>query len=172
MPSSGTDIEDIPDLAPDLDNNDDDDEPHVGEEVLKDDDCVFMATIPCKVKFIQAMSNVLQQLAEASHKNSEPKLFHKSVPTHFHDFEDLFTKSSFDRLPDRKVWDYAINLVPDAKASSCKVYPLAPNEQSKMDEFIHKNLWSGQIHPSKLPMASPVFFIKKKDGSLCLVQDY
>ncbi|KNZ73236.1 hypothetical protein J132_00423, partial [Termitomyces sp. J132] len=26
--------------------------------------------------------------------------------------------------------------------------------------------------PSKSPMASPVFFIKKKDGSLCLVQDY
>ncbi|KNZ79156.1 hypothetical protein J132_00215, partial [Termitomyces sp. J132] len=26
--------------------------------------------------------------------------------------------------------------------------------------------------PSKSPMASPVFFIKKKDGSLHLVQDY
>src|SRR5882724_501306 len=28
------------------------------------------------------------------------------------------------------------------------------------------------ICPSKSPMASPVFFIKKKDSSLCLVQDY
>src|SRR5258708_1372733 len=27
-------------------------------------------------------------------------------------------------------------------------------------------------HPSKSPMGAPVFFIKKKDGSLCLVQDY
>jgi hypothetical protein len=81
-------------------------------------------------------------------------------------------KSSFNRLPDRKIWDHAIELVPDAKASSCKVYPLAPNKQSEMDKFIHKNLRSGQIHPSKLPMASSVFFIKKKDGSLWLVQDY
>jgi hypothetical protein len=89
------------------------------------------------------MSNISQQLAEAFHKNSEPKSFHESVPTHFHDFEDLFMKSSFNRLPDRKIWDHAIKLVPDAKASSCKVYPLAPNEQSKMDEFIHENLQSG-----------------------------
>ena len=31
---------------------------------------------------------------------------------------------------------------------------------------------SGRIQPSKSPMASPVFFVKKKDGSLRLVQDY
>ena len=31
---------------------------------------------------------------------------------------------------------------------------------------------TGQIQPSKSPMASPVLFIKKKDGSLRLVQDY
>jgi hypothetical protein len=166
------DMEDIPDLTPNSDNDDDNDEPHVWEEVLKDDDCVFVATIPCKAEFIQAMLKVSQQLAEAFHKNSKPKLFHESVPIQFHNFEDLFTKLSFNCLSDRKVWDHAIELVPDAKASSCKVYPLAPNKQSEMDEFIHENLQSGQIHPLKSPMASPVFFIKKKDGSLHLVQDY
>jgi hypothetical protein len=41
-----------------------------------------------------------------------------------------------------------------------------------MDEFIQENLATGHIRPSKLPMASPIFFIKKKDGSLRLVQDY
>jgi hypothetical protein len=41
-----------------------------------------------------------------------------------------------------------------------------------MDAFIHENLISGRIHPSKSPMASLVFFIKKKDGTFCLVQDY
>ena len=51
-------------------------------------------------------------------------------------------------------------------------YPLSPNEQSELDEFLQENLKSGCIRPSKSPMASPVFFIKKKDGSLQLVQDY
>lgn len=47
-----------------------------------------------------------------------------------------------------------------------------PIEQKELDDFLEENLSSGWIRPSKSPMASPVFFIKKKDGGLCLVQDY
>ena len=65
-----------------------------------------------------------------------------------------------------------IELIPDAKPVNCKVYPITPNKQVELDQFLHENLASGHIHPSKLPMASPVFFIKKKDGTLHLVQDY
>jgi hypothetical protein len=42
----------------------------------------------------------------------------------------------------------------------------------ELDHFLTENLETGRIRPSKFPMASPVFFIKKKDGSLQLVQDY
>ena len=35
-----------------------------------------------------------------------------------------------------------------------------------------ENLEKRCIVPSKLPMASPVFFIKKTDGKLHLIQDY
>ena len=65
-----------------------------------------------------------------------------------------------------------IELVPGAKPASCKVYPIALKEQAEMDEFIQENLSTGRIRPSKSPMASPIFFIKKMDGSLRLVQDY
>jgi hypothetical protein len=60
----------------------------------------------------------------------------------------------------------------DAIPKSCKVYPLVASEQKKLDVFLKKNLESSQIHPSKSPMASLVFFIKKKDEMLHLVQDY
>ena len=53
-----------------------------------------------------------------------------------------------------------------------KVYPLSPVEQKELDSFLEENLYTGQICPSKSPMAALVFFIKKKDGSLQLVQDY
>ncbi|KDR65950.1 hypothetical protein GALMADRAFT_24820, partial [Galerina marginata CBS 339.88] len=46
------------------------------------------------------------------------------------------------------------------------------SEQKELDTFIKENLDLGRIHPSASPMASPVFFIKKKDGFLHLVQDY
>ena len=45
-------------------------------------------------------------------------------------------------------------------------------EQKELDQFLKENLETGQIRLSKSPMASPVFFIKKKDGTLWLVQDY
>jgi len=53
-----------------------------------------------------------------------------------------------------------------------KVYPIPINEQKELDCFLDNNLQKGYIIPSKSPIASPVFFIKKKDRQLCLVQDY
>src|SRR5882724_9414046 len=77
----------------------------------------------------------------------------------------------FDELPNQKQWDHTIELVPNACNFSTKVYPLAPVEQKQLDKFLNENLKSQSICPSKSPMASLVFFIKKKDGSLHLVQD-
>ena len=45
-------------------------------------------------------------------------------------------------------------------------------ERMALDEFLDENLRTGRIRPSKSPMASPFFFVKKKDGSLRPVQDY
>ncbi|KNZ80004.1 hypothetical protein J132_08234 [Termitomyces sp. J132] len=71
-----------------------------------------------------------------------------------------------------KKWDHAIELLPDSMPSSYKVYLLAPREQDKLNTFLQEILNSSCICPSKSPMASLVFFIKKKDGSLQLVQNY
>ncbi len=71
------------------------------------------------------------------------------------------------------MWDHAIELTPNVNANlDCKVYPLNRNEQAELDKFLDENLSSGWIQPSKSPMASPFFFIKKKDGKLRPVQDY
>jgi RNase H-like domain found in reverse transcriptase/Reverse transcriptase (RNA-dependent DNA polymerase) len=54
----------------------------------------------------------------------------------------------------------------------CKIYPLGPGEQDKLNTFLEENLSSGRIRPSQSKIASPFFFIKKKDGRLRPVQDY
>ena len=48
---------------------------------------------------------------------------------------------------------------------------LSASEQKELDAFLKENLDSGWICLSKSPMASPVFFVKKKDINLYLVQD-
>ena len=78
----------------------------------------------------------------------------------------MSAKEFFDQLPPRKLWDHAIELTPGAEPFSTKVYPMSPVEQKELDAFLKENLKSHCIHPSKSPMASPVFFIKKKDSSL------
>jgi len=45
-----------------------------------------------------------------------------------------------------------------------KAYNLMPEEQEQQKEFVNENLKKGYIRPSKSLMASPFFFIAKKDG--------
>jgi len=138
LPDTEVDWSDVPDKCPDLpdlctddDSADDDDSV---EDSIEDGDCILVATIPLEEEFIWASSTTLQCLAEAFHRNTEPKSFHNSIPTYLHDFEDVFSKSSFDSLPMHKPWDHVIKLVPNANPVNCKVYPLAPNEQKELKE--------------------------------------
>ena len=111
------------------------------------------------------------RLAEVAQKNLKVEV---KIPEYLQKFEEVFAKDSFNMLPECKVWDHAIKLMPGSTPKNCKVYPLARNEQEQLDAFIQENLAmaTSRIRPSKSPMASPVFFIKKKDGTLGLVQDY
>jgi len=76
-------------------------------------------------------------------------------------------------MPEHKSWDHAIDLKPNFILKDCKVYPLSPEEQKEQDKFLEENLRKGYIRPLKLPMASPFFFVSKKDSKkLRPCQDY
>ena len=49
---------------------------------------------------------------------------------------------------------------------SFKNYNLMPAEQIELDKFLKENLEKGYIRPSQSLMASPFFFVNKKDGKL------
>ncbi len=128
------------------------------------------------VDFTQAIlirAHHANDLAAKASEGKDAKMFEEMVPEWCRDFADLFEKDNFDELPEPKTWDHAIELTPNASANlDCKVYPLNRNEQAELDKFLEENLASGRIRPSKSPMASPFFFVKKKDGKLRPVQDY
>ena len=167
----------LPAFVEDTDDEDDDDQvPELKgfvEYEYEEGDRVWAASIPPAPEYICATASVSQQLAEAFQKNSSPWDYEKHIPEHLHGFNNVFSKDSFDELPESKPWDHAIELIPEANASKgCKVYPLSVTEQKELDAFLKENLDSSRICPSKSPMASPVFFVKKKCGGLRLVQDY
>src|SRR4051812_17960532 len=123
--------------------------------------------------WICAHENMATKLAIEAERKKEKKTKEEVIPVHYHDFiKDIFSKESFDELPPRKPWDHMIELVPGTQPIDCKIYPLSSEEQKQLDEFLKENLESGRIRPSKSLMASPFFFVKKKDGKLRPIQDY
>jgi hypothetical protein len=105
--------------------------------------------------------------------NPEDPNIEERVPSHYHEYKDVFNREDFDELPERRIWDHAIELKPDFKPIDCKVYALSPKEQPALKEFIEENLRTGRIRPSKSPNASPFFFGMKPDKSgLRPIQDY
>ena len=87
-------------------------------------------------------------------------------------FESVFTKDNFDILPKYCYQKHIIKLILRAKLKSSKVYLLFSAKQTKLDDFFTKNLHIDRIYSSKSLMAILVFFIKKQNSSLQLVQDY
>jgi len=121
---------------------------------------------------LRAASTTSQKLAEGARQSAEVQKAPFIPPNCVRGFESIFAKEDFNVLPEHRQWDHAIELILGAEPKSSKVYPLSLVERKELDSFLEENLRTGQICPSKSPMAAPVFFIKKKDGSLWLVQDY
>ena len=48
------------------------------------------------------------------------------IPDYLKEFTSMFSKMSFDILPEPKEWDHAVELIPESKTSGCKVFPLSP----------------------------------------------
>jgi hypothetical protein len=147
---------------------------------IEEGDRVWATGLIPEAQYVQATSTISQRLAESFTRNLEanPTLptggsgSKNPIPDYVKIFGQVFSEEGFAKLPNRKPWDHAIELVPGAQPKGCKVYPISVTEQSELNRFLTENLETGRIWQSKSPMASSVFFIKKKDGSLRLVQDY
>ena len=83
----------------------------------------------------------------------------------FSEYRSVFEKKPSEHFPTRKPWDHAIDLKPNLVSRDCKVYPMTPEEQKKLEEFINKNRCKGYIRLSKSPNTSPFFFVTKKDSN-------
>ena len=94
------------------------------------------------------------------------------IPKEFHELLDVFSKKSAAQFPKPRSWDHKIKLKDTFIPKSFKMYNLTPAEQIKLDNFLKGNLDKGYIRPSQSPMASPFFFVNKKDGKLRPCQDY
>ena len=95
------------------------------------------------------------------------------LPPQYQEFAKVFSEEESFRFPTSQPWDHMIEFkkgTPDT--IDCKIYPLSQTKDEALRNFLTEQLEKGYICPLKSQYASPFFFIDKKDGTLCLVQDY
>jgi hypothetical protein len=95
------------------------------------------------------------------------------IPEEYQRHAKVFNEEASSQFPPSRSWDHAIELKPDTpRAIDCKIYPMTSGEDEALEKFLKEMQGRGYIRPSKSPYVSSFFFIKKKDGKLCPVQDY
>src|SRR6202522_55532 len=115
-------------------------------------------------------TNIATELAIEENSKKAEKTDEELVPEEYHDYLDIFSKEKAHRFPEPRSWDHKIEMKEGFEPKSFKNYNLTPAEQLELDKFLKENLEKGR--PSQSPMASPFFFVSKKDGKLRPCQDY
>jgi len=95
-----------------------------------------------------------------------------NVPSEYHEFADVFSKTKAEVLPPHRPYNLKINLEEGAQPLVGPIYSLSASEQEALKEFIEENLNMGFIRPTSSPHSTLVLFIKRKDGSLHLCVDF
>ena len=91
------------------------------------------------------------------------KTVEEIVPPAFHAYLDVFRKELSEGMPTCKLWDHAINLMPDSILGKSKIFLLSLDECKEMLSFVRDQLQKGYIRPSSSPQTSPMFFVPKPE---------
>lgn len=95
-----------------------------------------------------------------------------SVPSVYHDLQEVFNKDRALSLPPHRPYDCSIDLLPGAPLPSSKLYNLSRPEKEAMEAYITDSLAAGLIRPSTSPVGAGFFFVEKKDKTLRPCIDY
>jgi predicted aspartyl protease len=135
----------FPATVEDVDEEEASDEPTASDIPfdIEDGDRVWATGLIPEAQYIQASSTISQRLAEGFARNTEahPTLptggsgSGEPIPDYVKIFGQVFSEEGFAKLPNRKPWDHAIELVPGAQLKGCKVYLISVTEQSELDRF-------------------------------------
>jgi len=96
------------------------------------------------------------------------------LPKYYYEFLSLVLEKTENELPPHGRFDHEIPLRSGFVSPFVPIYSLSPPnlKVSALYEWLDENLDKKFICESSSPTASPILFVKKKEGSLCLCVDY
>jgi len=128
---------------------------------------IFAVDLGCKGK-----GNFSAEIA-AKHQE-EKKPVEEIVLVEYHDFLDLvFSNRMPTKLPKRRPYNFAIEFVEDTQLPKpVGVYPMSDAKKEDLWKCLDEMLEKGFIWKSNSLVASPCFFVPKKDGTRWLVVNW
>jgi hypothetical protein len=115
---------------------------------------------------MEAREAIIQQPEPPINLDPPEKSLSKIIPNWCHKYLDVFTEKEAIPLPLHRPWDHHVKLTPDTPPSIFyKVYPLSQLEEEYQTKYISEQLEASLIQELKSPYATPIFYIKKKNGS-------
>jgi len=109
---------------------------------------------------------------EPENEETTQDMTKKLVSPEYHDYLVLFSEKEARILPPSQCVDDAILLVDRAKPPFGRMYSMSDAELKEVRKWIFENLFKSFIRASSSSTASPILFVKTKDGSLRLCVDY
>ena len=87
-------------------------------------------------------------------------------------FQGLFDKQTFANSQNGRQPDFEIKTDPNGKILFRSPYRISPREEAELRRQIDKAIHCGWIQLSRSNFGSPVLFVPKPDGTLCMCIDY
>ena len=81
-----------------------------------------------------------------------------NVPSEYHEFANVFSKTKAETLPSHRPYDLKINLEEGAQPLVGPIYSLSASEQEALKEFIEENLNTDFIWPTSSLHSAPVSY--------------
>ena len=116
-------------------------------------------------------------VAQISHKKEETEEKKDKKEKRIEDvliireYPDVFP-DDFPGLPPARQVEFQIELIPGAAPVARAHYRLTPSELEELSKQLTELMEKGFIRPSSSPWGAPVLFVKKKDGSFRMCNDY
>ena len=155
------------------------DQPDIPQEIQED----IQQNFPSNKEDFPMMQTVLTKATTKSQELSQQKALKEGcitgqekhwkeyMPKEYWDYEDVFTEPK--GLPPQRPWDLRINFKEGyTLPKTPPIYRLTEPENKELNKWIDEQLHKGYISKSTSKLASPVFFVGKKDGGLRLCTDY
>ena len=88
------------------------------------------------------------------------------LPREYQSYKSLFLPSTAAKLPPRRTFDHAIDLVEGAEPLFGPIYPLSGKQLEALRIYLDEMLKQGKIARSQSPAGAPILFVPKPDGRL------